>query len=702
MSENVQKGWLKSRDGDKFAPITLVENVYTRNNQPYDERVREYISALSSNNSTTLATIGAQAQANAESIKTLQQSIIDTNEKFDGELANIDTSDADTLYIIDGSNQVIAYVDKDGVHSVDMILKSGKSLTSALDDIGGLKSSATTLGSRIDTLEDSLSNIKANGDANDTLYIIDNAEQVIAYINKDGVHSINFLTDDTINYRELVDKANQNESDIDDLVAADKGLSAQIAGLAARLLVIENAIKPDEYTDTFYIVDNNNQVIFYANKNGIHSTNVHVDDARDYLTLDQTVTDIIRDIGDLQEADKDLDGRLDAEEAATTAHNTRLNDLEAKTANQSLDYSNTLYIVDANDRTVAYFNDTGLHVINVFSGASGETQYDLNVSLEEIYKGQDTLSDRIDAEEEARKKRDNEINAKTETNKTELQAIANVLGYTDTGDIFYFIDNSNNVIAYIDNNGLHVVNVLVGATVGENKTEEIYALYEQLTKLIADSAQHTKDIGNNAEEIKALKAKDETLGAKDDELDGRVQVLEAKVENVSNVMDFVGSFTELPSVNDYQNGDVCVVGNKEYILWEDPKTKVKTWIEFGDTTEEAAVILKLQNIVGDPESTNNSTTSHESRLDALDSLTNSHTSSLNELSAAIGWTNSDSLYIIDKDGNTIAYFDKNGLTVTNVTVKDITSTTEVVKNAKDQMVYLKKGDSLSISWSIPL
>jgi hypothetical protein len=46
MSDTLRKGWLTTRDGELYAPATLVENVYTRSGKPYDERVREYIQGL--------------------------------------------------------------------------------------------------------------------------------------------------------------------------------------------------------------------------------------------------------------------------------------------------------------------------------------------------------------------------------------------------------------------------------------------------------------------------------------------------------------------------------------------------------------------------------------------------------------------------------------------------------------------------------
>lgn len=49
MAEIIQKGWLETREGNKFAPATLVENVYTRSGKAYDERVREYVDQIQTN-----------------------------------------------------------------------------------------------------------------------------------------------------------------------------------------------------------------------------------------------------------------------------------------------------------------------------------------------------------------------------------------------------------------------------------------------------------------------------------------------------------------------------------------------------------------------------------------------------------------------------------------------------------------------------
>ena len=73
MAETIQKGWLETRDGDKFAPATLVENVYTRSGKAYDERVREYVDQIQTNTTQ-------QIEIKFNSIDT----IVAVDENYDG------------------------------------------------------------------------------------------------------------------------------------------------------------------------------------------------------------------------------------------------------------------------------------------------------------------------------------------------------------------------------------------------------------------------------------------------------------------------------------------------------------------------------------------------------------------------------------------------------------------------------------------
>ena len=56
--------------------------------------------------------------------------------------------------------------------------------------------------------------------------------------------------------------------------------------------------------------------------------------------------------------------------------------------------------------------------------------------------------------------------------------------------------------------------------------------------------------------------------------------VDTAVADLSGAMHFAGMFEDLPEANSYDPGDVCVVGNKEYILVNDEGTK--EWRDLGD------------------------------------------------------------------------------------------------------------------------
>lgn len=93
-------------------------------------------------------------------------------------------------------------------------------------------------------------------------------------------------------------------------------------------------------------------------------------------------------------------------------------------------------------------------------------------------------------------------------------------------------------------------------------------------------------------------AKINDLESADTNLDTRLDSVEAKLNNVTNVMDFRGAVDALPATEGYQNGDVIVVTNgddkgKEFVLSDG------TWVEFGSTTAADTAIANLQTAVDD-------------------------------------------------------------------------------------------------------
>jgi len=78
----------------------------------------------------------------------------------------------------------------------------------------------------------------------------------------------------------------------------------------------------------------------------------------------------------------------------------------------------------------------------------------------------------------------------------------------------------------------------------------------------------------------------------------RIGTLEEQIDGLSGAMHFVGVKSEVPTtgLSDYNNGDVIVVGEKEYVFSNG------TFIEFGDVSAEGNRISALETAVGSAES----------------------------------------------------------------------------------------------------
>ena len=84
--------------------------------------------------------------------------------------------------------------------------------------------------------------------------------------------------------------------------------------------------------------------------------------------------------------------------------------------------------------------------------------------------------------------------------------------------------------------------------------------------------------------------------ALDNDENGRVTLLEGKVAALASATHFIGVKTELPTTA--ANGDICIVGNKEYIYSKPTESATGEWKELGDTTAEQARIGALETTVG--------------------------------------------------------------------------------------------------------
>lgn len=96
-----------------------------------------------------------------------------------------------------------------------------------------------------------------------------------------------------------------------------------------------------------------------------------------------------------------------------------------------------------------------------------------------------------------------------------------------------------------------------------------------------------------ADELTALTADVRKL---DQAETGRVTVLEKKVAALASATHFIGVKTELPTTA--ANGDVVIVGEKEYIYSKPEGSETGEWKELGDTSAEQARISALETTVG--------------------------------------------------------------------------------------------------------
>ena len=496
MAEQIKKGWLYTREDEKFAPNTLVENVYTRSGTPYDEQVRNYFEAVRRANATTEGETAAKLKEHTSKLENLQQQITDTRNDIDERLEHFqDVDDSGILYITDEAGNVIAYFDDNGIHAVDVEIKSGMTLSQAESDISTLQTDLTEAQSQIETIQESLVNIDAS--ERDTLYILDGIGatpeecNVIAYIDKYGVHAVNFLTDNTIDYITLVNNVADNFQAIIDLEKRhDERLDAEEA----------TSFEHESRLDGLDISVKNLQDADLALDERL--------DAEEETSKSHggRLDNLESDVKKLQDEDIALDERLDKEETLSAEHELKINALQKKTEYQNVDHDKTLFIVDKNDKVIGYFDESGLHAVNILSGGSTQhpTVYDLNVELAALHKTDSDLNKAIEDEAAAREAADADLARDISTNEQDIAAIKAVFNHNEFNDTFYFVDANKNVVAYVDKNGIHAVNVWFGSDTGSEAHGPIRDLISTIEALLLADENINNMLGNHEERIDSL------------------------------------------------------------------------------------------------------------------------------------------------------------------------------------------------------
>lgn len=749
-TSTIQQGWLNTREGDKFAPNTLIENVFTRSGVKYDEHVRNYIAKSREN-------VDASINNFNEIIENVESSVNNINQNIEDKFKNFNTDDSNTFFIIDNNENVIAYVNHTGVHSIDFETKNGIKLSqvSGLQaQLNNVSNKTDLLESQIDEVSAAISNIGSGDDG--SLFVIDNNDNVIAYIDATGIHSVNLHIKDKISYVDLVNKVDSHQSSIDGLSATDNAINQRI-----------NEIKEDiqffngDESDTLFITDGteDQNVIAYFDKEGLHVVDV-LD--KDGSKLSQLFTQMSNIIGRVEVIEKEtipgINASINDLSDKINSNTTYINQL--KEVFNITEYNDKVFFSDNEGNVIAYFDGSGIHGTNLIIGGSQQNpivydlyetlgdllQADVDINLviqnileknngydasindfstrirtletkvntdipeefaevrqevadglaQEILDRNAAIKTAVDAEAETREAADNALSSRITDNEEYINSLNEVFNILQYDDKIFFIDKTadQNVVAYIDASGIHSVNLTVG-----NKNQEQYKLYETLISLLDEDVKL-----NNL--IDGLKKKDEGfegsfnnvnsridnifnnfLGEDEskkpasthknqlDNHEGRLNSVEKRLENVSNVMDFVGVFsteTERDSDNENRNdGDVCIVGVKEYVYSEG------SWHEIGDVSAEAGRITQL-----------------ETNVNGLTAATND----INDRLSHIGNYDGDTFFITDgtDNQNVIAYFNKDGLTATDVTVKDMKNNKN--KNLINNGIYIDSNETINVNF----
>lgn len=671
MPDALQKGWLTTRDGQKYAPATLVENVYTRSGKPYDERVREYIQGLKSTSSTSIAALQTSVQEHDKEIEALQNKTI----YFNGDAS-------DKLFIVDSKENVIAYIDGNGVNSVDFNSPTyGVSLSGVKNSITAVNNELASLRAEIETGSNDLNNL--NVEDSDRLFIIDSKENVIAYIDGTGIHSINFFVDEkqegAMDYWTAIRKLTQCIIDLD----------AVEANVATFEKEVDNRLQNfDGNSDgnKLFIVDQKNNVIAYVDGTGMHSINFSIDDESGIIySVKTTIEELLQADIDLESALKNLinieaEARAAADAGLSSAIDglgKDIDNLETKTKNlDSNENTDGLFIVDSVGNVVAFVDNSGITTIDIviktlkqddsgfWSVVSGDVSNNVSTSLSQ--KLVEILNNRI----------------------------------ADASDIATLKSEVSNI-------KLEYKPKQTALDSGAAETNEFVSRIEQNANGVITVIKSSVDLNNYYTKS---------------QMDATLTPIQEKLINVSNVMDFKGAYPELPTITIgdedlFQNGDVIVVTSgvdkgKEFVCYN------KIWIEFGNSDATSIAIANLQSIVGHSGALPSGESSHHVQLESHSTRIENLEETFEDIEADVAnlqdWQENwdvtagnnveDKIYFIDSKDNVIAYLDNDGLTVTNINLRTPNVSSEETANAvgwsTNNMIFFKPKGTITIDDSI--
>lgn len=422
--EKIHQGWLYTRDGEKFAPITLIDDVFAMNGKKYKDVVNGDINSLKSTLNTALSSLNTTNSTQDTQIKALQNEDKAIRQEIVDKFANLNTDDNDKLFVIDKNDNVMAYIDASGVHSLDFLVgEKGVSIAKFIED--DYKSFVTSTTGTLSDLTKKLANF--GDDESDKFFIVDQYNNVIAYFDSEGTKSINFTTPEG--------NLNQVIADLDEEIGVREDLAKDVGANGVAIAQIKKDIQYFNATDEdtkLFVIDKNNYVIAYIDAAGVHS----LDFFSSSTSLENTYNKLNKEITDRGDAIIELKKYVDTQDSGVTeAYKKAIKD-------------------EADARAQA---DNGL--------------------AKSLSDAKQELQGNIDKEIEARQQGDQSNAAAIATNQANISGnasqIANIKKDLENFDLtasdaMYIIDKNTNVLAKFDSVGLTVTNVVLGEVGGRN------------------------------------------------------------------------------------------------------------------------------------------------------------------------------------------------------------------------------------------
>lgn len=439
------KGWLYERDGVKFAPYTLKENLIERNGSSWSESVDNELGAL------TAAVEGI----NTQGLPGLDNKITEVANRattLEERTQYMDATASDVFYITDANGNIALKVDSNGATSfnfntsvTDLNSLAGRteSLESAVANIhstslAGIREQITALQERTKYMDAS--------SADDTFYITDGNGNIAAKINASGITSFDFISQGVTSlnalYAELQSHGALIEA-INGVIAEIKNadipaLQGDIESLQTRTKFVDAS---NETSDTFYVTDSNGNVAMKVNRDGVTSFNFVSQGVGDLNSLYGDVDTLSGRVDSLEITVPEIKEQTDATISALT---DRVQTVETRTKYiDASDESGAFYITDGEGNIGMKVDNNGIttSVEFIIDDADGEMK--VKETLNSLIAKDTALGENI---------------ASLAERAAALESRTKFMDASEESGTFAITDGNGNIGMLVDNNGVTVTN----------------------------------------------------------------------------------------------------------------------------------------------------------------------------------------------------------------------------------------------------